>query len=53
MTDQETRAAASLLGKLGGAKGGRAGTGEAKVRGDAAYYRKLAKARWRKARRVK
>ena len=34
-------AAAAALGKLGAAKGGKAGTGAAKVRGDADHYRAI------------
>jgi hypothetical protein len=34
-----------------GRKGGRAGTGKSKRRGDAAYYRKIAKKRWAKRKR--
>lgn len=33
-----------------GRKGGKAGTGKAKRRGDAAYYRKIALKGWRKRR---
>ena len=32
--------------KKAGAKGGKAGTGQAKVRGDSDYYRRLVKLRW-------
>lgn len=39
MTDEASKAA-KLLGRLGGAKGGKA-TGKAKVRGDSAYYKGL------------
>ena len=33
-----------------GRKGGKAGRGKSKRRGDAAYYRKIAKKSWRKRR---
>lgn len=39
MTDEASKAA-KLLGRLGGAKGGKA-TGKSKVRGDSAYYKAL------------
>ncbi len=45
MTDKAISAAASALGKLGGAKGGKAGRGASKRRGDSAYYRNLSKMR--------
>jgi hypothetical protein len=35
-----------------GRKGGKSGRGKSKRRGDAAYYRRIAKRRWRKCRAV-